>query len=237
MPRNKILVVEDDTAMADTVKDVLSSAGFDVTTAETGAQAGKAMAQTKFDLCIVDLRLPDIDGFELVKRMRAIPGTGVIILSAASDLTDRVVGLEVGADDYIQKPFNGRELIARVKSLLRRLSETYTVATDGAAQAPSYDYGIFQFDVAGRTITKNGEKSRLTTTEFNLLKALVERPHCVLTRSQLLDLVYADNNEPAFDRSIDVTVNRLRRKIEDDPTKPDMIQTIRNGGYLFAPPK
>lgn len=234
MPRNKILVVEDDTAMAETVKDFLAGAGFDVVTAETGAQAAMAMAQATFGICIVDLRLPDIDGFELVKRMRALPNTGVIILSAAGDLTDRVVGLEVGADDYIQKPFNGRELIARVKSLMRRLGESLPATS---AETQRYDYGLFQFDVAARTITKNGDKSRLTTTEFNLLKALVERPHRVLTRSQLLDLVYADNNEPAFDRSIDVTVNRLRRKIENDPAKPDMIQTIRNGGYLFAPPQ
>ncbi len=227
--------MEDDTAVAETVKDFLVYAGFEVVLAETGAQATKALSQSTFDVSIVDLRLPDIDGFELVKRMRTTPGSmGVIILSAAGDLTDRVVGLEVGADDYIQKPFNGRELIARVKSLMRRLGETQSAP---ANDTPRYDYGLFQFDIAARTITKNSEKSRLTTTEFNLLKALVERPHRVLTRSQLLDLVYADNNEPAFDRSIDVTVNRLRRKIEDDPAKPEMIQTIRNGGYLFSPPK
>jgi DNA-binding response OmpR family regulator len=234
MPRNRILVVEDDTAVAATVKDFLDYAGFEATLAETGAQATRAIAETSFDLAIVDLRLPDIDGFELVKRLRAHPGMGIIILSAAGDLTDKVVGLEVGADDYMSKPFNGRELVARVKSLMRRLGE---VQTGTNSDTPRYDYGSFQFDIGGRTITKNGEKSRLTTTEFNLLKALVERPHRVLTRSQLLDLVYADNTEPAFDRSIDVTVNRLRRKIEDDPAKPEMIQTIRNGGYLFSPPK
>lgn len=232
MPRNKVIVIEDDTAVAETVKSLLDYAGYDVTIATTGKEVLQATRAQEFDLAIVDLHLPDADGFELIKRFRSISNMGVIILSAASDLTDKVVGLEIGADDYIQKPFNGRELVARVKSLLRRLSEPQY----SAAHGKQYDFGTFQFDVDGRVITKNGEKSRLTTTEFNLLKALIERPNRVLNRSQLLDLVYAENSEPAFDRSIDVTINRLRRKIEEDPSKPAMIQTIRNGGYMFRLP-
>jgi len=234
MAQNKVLIVDDDIEVAETVKAVLVYAGFEIITAGTGSAAMAALNAHDFDLALVDLRLPDIDGLELVKRMRATYSMGVIILSAAGDLTDRVVGLEVGADDYIQKPFNGRELVARVKSLIRRLGESKAAAP---IETKCHDYGSFVFDLEARAVMKNGETNRLTTTEFNLLQALVERPHRVLTRSQLLDLAYADSTEPAFDRSIDVTITRLRRKIEDDPSKPTMIQTIRNGGYLFSPPK
>jgi len=228
-----ILVVEDDFDVRALVQTSLKRAGFRVTALANGAKVPATLSAGPVDLAVIDLNLPDADGLDLTRLIRERYKIGVIILSGRGEATDRIVGLEVGADDYLAKPFEPRELVARVRSVLRRMELT-------SANAPieeerrAYSFDGWKLDSSAlRLFDPKGDEVPLTTGEFKLLEALVTRAGRVLQRDQLLDLV-STNDAPAFDRSIDVRVRRLRRKLGDDSKLPKLIKTIRNGGYVFV---
>ena len=228
-----ILVVEDDPDVRAVVQHSLTRGGFRVTALSGGAKVLAALAAGGVDLAVVDIGLPDTDGLALTRQIRESHGIGVIILSGRGDTTDRIVGLEVGADDYLAKPFEPRELVARVRSVLRRIEERAAKAPAEARQ-PTYKFNGWTLDCAAMSLADaEAVAVQLTTGEFKLLEALVSRANRVLQRDQLLDLI-SSNDAPAFDRSIDVRVGRLRRKLGDDSKNPQLIKTVRNGGYIFV---
>jgi two-component system OmpR family response regulator len=195
----------------------------------------KVMAQSPVDLVILDLMLPGEDGLTLARLLRQESSVGIIILTGRVETVDRIIGLEMGADDYLPKPFHLRELLARVKAVLRRAS-TRNSETQGAPSRSRAKFAGWNLDLSSRELfSPAGKEVRLTTGEFDLLAAFVNNANQVLTRDRLLDL--ARNREAGpFDRTIDVQVGRLRRKLEDDPQRPTMIKTVRGTGYIFTPP-
>jgi two-component system, OmpR family, response regulator len=229
-----ILVVDDQKEICDMVQDYLSSEGYRVSIAHDGGGMRRAIGQSSVDLVILDLMLPGEDGLTLARRLREESTVGIIILTGRGETVDRIIGLEMGADDYLPKPFHLRELLARVKSVLRRVSSRS--ADRAPTQRSQAHFAGWHLDLASRELSSpSGEDVRLTTGEFDLLAAFVNNPNQVLTRDRLLDL--ARNREAGpFDRTIDVQVGRLRRKLEDDPQKPSMIKTVRGTGYIFTPP-
>ena len=222
---SRILLVEDDARLAKMVADYLSEAGFRVTHAPTGADAETRLKRETFDALILDLMLPDTDGLDLCRRIRAESSIPVLMLTARGDPLDRVVGLELGADDYLPKPFEPRELLARLRAILRRGS--------GAPAADVLRFGKLEIDRGAREVRVDGETRPITGFQFTLLVALAERAGRVLSREALMDLVKGEELEE-FDRSIDVHVSRLRAAIEADPKKPRRILTLRGAGYVFA---
>jgi len=232
---SRILIVEDEVAIAELEKDYLELSGFNVEVETTGDVGASRAMEEEFDLIILDLMLHGEDGIALCKRLRLQGRTPVIMLTAMTDQTDRIVGLEVGADDYVTKPFDQRELLARVRAVLRRASDPAQVPQ--SPSRPCLCFGKWRLDVARRELlSDNDTLIFLTSGEFDLLLTFVEHPQRVLTRDQLLDargLPYAAYDSPN-DRTIDVQVSRLRRKLEDDPKNPAIIRTIRNGGYMFT---
>jgi DNA-binding response OmpR family regulator len=228
-----ILVVDDQQEICDVVQDYLSGEGYRVSTAHDGAGMRRALAQSRVDLIILDLMLPGEDGLTLARSLRDESNIGIIILTGRGETVDRIIGLEMGADDYLPKPFHLRELLARVKSVLRRV----TSRTADKASAPRLKarFAGWNLDLSSRELfSPDGREVRLTTGEFDLLAAFVNNANQVLTRDRLLDL--ARNREAGpFDRTIDVQVGRLRRKLEDDPQRPSMIKTVRGTGYIFTP--
>jgi DNA-binding response OmpR family regulator len=235
---NHILVVEDDEMVQDIVKAYLSNEGYRVTTVDDGEGMRAEMEKDPAELVIMDIRLPGEDGFSLTKYLREHYDVGVIILSARTDHVDRIVGLEIGADDYVTKPFNERELLARVRSVLRRMRKYTGGESDtGQPAAPTKNivrFGDWRLDCGARHLSDGaGKPVALTSSEFNLLQSFVSNPQRVMTRDQLMDMVYQRNYEP-YDRSIDVLVTRLRRKIESEPKTPELIKTVRGSGYLFT---
>ncbi len=232
-----ILVVEDDQDMLDFLSDYLVEVGYRVIKAENGTAASRAFTQQDIDLAIVDLMLPDADGLDLVRLIKKRTGIGIIILSGRSEPTEKVVGLEVGADDYVAKPFDARELLARVRSVLRRSAgkrgDFLASGTDDDS-ATVFNFEGWKLDSALRElISPKGKKVDIPSGEYNLLLAFLTHPNRVLSRDQFLDLTHKGFT-PAFDRSVDVQVGRLRKKIEKNPRKPRMIKTIRNAGYIFT---
>jgi len=228
-----ILVVDDQKEICDMVQDYLSSEGYRVSIAHDGGGMRRAIAQSPVDLVILDLMLPGEDGLTLARGLREESSVGIIILTGRGETVDRIIGLEMGADDYLPKPFHLRELLARVKSVLRRVSSR---SAEGApAQRSQARFAGWHLDLSSRELfSPSGKEVRLTTGEFDLLAAFVNNANQVLTRDRLLDL--ARNREAGpFDRTIDVQVGRLRRKLEDDPQKPSMIKTVRGTGYIFTP--
>lgn len=230
-----LLVVDDDEEIRDLLIGFFEKHSHTVSVAESGPAMFAALEQEPIDLVILDLMLGKEDGFSLCRRLRTSSRVPVIMLTAMEDHTDRVVGLEVGADDYVTKPFDQRELLARVKAVLRRTSEPLTERTS-AETRPRLHFGKWSLDLAKRELLSENELLIfLTSGEFDLLLAFVEHPQRVLTRDQLLDARGMTNAfDTPFDRSIDVLVSRLRRKLEDDPKNPSIIRTIRNGGYMFT---
>jgi two-component system OmpR family response regulator len=229
-----ILIVDDQPEICDVVQEYLSGEGYRVSIAHDGAGMRRVMLQSPVDLVILDLMLPGEDGLTLARSLREESGVGIIILTGRGETVDRIIGLEMGADDYLPKPFHLRELLARVKSVLRRVT---TRTADRSAQPRSKArFAGWQLDLASRELrSPSGEEVRLTTGEFDLLSAFVNNANLVLTRDRLLDL--ARNREAGpFDRTIDVQVGRLRRKLAEDPQKPTMIKTVRGSGYIFTPP-
>lgn len=227
MSEPHILVVDDDREIRRLVAEFLGRHGFRVSQAGDGAQVTKALAAGRIDLIVLDLMLPGEDGLQIIKRLRAGADIPVIMLTAMAEDHDRIVGLELGADDYITKPFNPRELLARIKAVLRRAPKD--------RRRGRYRFAGWTLDAARRELTSpDGVAVTLSSGEFDLLLAFLEHPQVILNRDQLLDLARGREGGP-FDRTIDVQVSRLRRKLEADPAEPAIIKTVRNGGYLFAP--
>lgn len=231
-----ILIVDDDPRICRLVSRYLASEGYAVESAGDGDEMRAAMARGKIDLVIMDLLLPGQDGLSLTAELHAKSDVGIIMLTGKGETVDRIVGLEVGADDYLAKPFDSRELLARVRSVLRR------TGAGGETAAPAEDgHTVLRFDTwsldldAHELTSEDGERVALTTAEFRLLSGLAQSAKRVLNRDQLLDLV-ADREWAPFDRSIDVLVGKLRRKIEKDPKNPLTIKTVRGIGYMFAAP-
>jgi DNA-binding response OmpR family regulator len=225
--RQRILVVDDDTALRELVVDYLTSSGFLVEGVGDGDAFRNSMALHGADLVVLDLMLPGEDGLSLLKWLRTDGGPPVIIVSARGEEVDRVVGLEVGADDYLPKPFGPRELLARVRAVLRRGSSS-------PKEDSSYNFGSFRLDISSHVLVHDSNEVPLTSGEFTLLRIFLEHPNQVLSRDQLITLVKGYERD-AFDRSIDVRVTRLRRKIEANPESPIYLRTIWGEGYLFSP--
>jgi DNA-binding response OmpR family regulator len=229
-----ILVVDDQKEICEVVQQYLSSEGYRVSVAYDGTGMRRLMAQSAVDLVILDLMLPGEDGLTLARQLREESGVGIIILTGRGETVDRIIGLEMGADDYLPKPFHLRELLARVKSVLRRVSSRTKDAAQPGGRSKARFAG-WHLDLSTRElVSPTGGEVRLTTGEFDLLAAFVNNANQVLSRDRLLDL--ARNREAGpFDRTIDVQVGRLRRKLEPDPQKPTMIKTVRGTGYIFTP--
>ena len=223
---NRILMIEDDLRLASMVRAYLTQAGFVVAVAEDAARGLAQIERSSWDLVLLDLMLPDGDGLDVCRRIRAMSGVPVIMVTARGDTADRVVGLELGADDYLANPFEPRELLARIRAVLRRQGER-------VESAQVLRFGRLEIDRAARRVRVDGTDRALTARQFDLLQVLAEHAGRVLSRDQLIDLVGADGGE-SLDRSIDVHVVKLRAAIEDDPRAPRRILTVRGAGYLFA---
>jgi len=221
----RILLIEDDPRLAAMVSEYLGEAGFHVSTAAAGGAGLEQLHREPYDALVLDLMLPDIDGLEVCRQLRATSDTPVLMLTARGDTMDRVVGLEIGADDYLPKPFEPRELLARLRAILRR--------RQSSRAADVLRFGRLEIDRDARIVRVDGAERSLTGHQFTLLVALAEKAGRVLSRDTLMDLVKGEALE-AFDRSIDVHVSRIRAAIEDDPKKPRRLLTVRGAGYVFA---
>lgn len=228
----RILVVDDDIGICEFLEDYLTTTGFTVFIANNGAQMRTIISENEIDLVLLDLMMPGEDGLTLTRYLRENSDVAIIILTGMDEEVDRVVGLEMGADDYVAKPFSSRELLARIKTVLRRTMATQS--NNGAATGDVKQFAGWTFDKIARSLsTPEGDQVPLTTMEFNLLTAFTDNPNEVLDRDKLLDLLQNRSWEP-YDRSVDVLVGRLRSKIEADPKKPDLIKTVRGIGYILA---
>ena len=229
-----VVVVDDEAAARAMVGDYLKLHGFRVTLCDGGASLRAAIAKDKPDLIVLDLNMPEEDGLSIVRDLKTRNNVPVIMLTATASPIDRVVGLELGADDYIAKPCELRELLARVRSVLRRAQAAAAAGAAGGARE-RVRFGTKWLDLEARVLQdEEGVDHPLTTSEFNLLKAFADHPRRVLSRERLLDLANARDPD-AFDRAIDVRITRIRRKIEPDPNHPRIIRTIRGAGYVFSP--
>lgn len=228
----EILVVDDEQDICDYLSDYLKGQGFAVRTANDGAQMRDRLAESPADLVILDVMMPGEDGLSLTRYLRQNSDVAIIILTGREDEVDRIVGLELGADDYLHKPVSARELVARVKTILRRTQKAGGGLADD--EAAIREFAGWRFDrIARRLVNPKGRDVALTTMEFNLLTALTDHPNEVLNRDVLLETLQHRSWEP-YDRSIDVLVGRLRGKIEADPKKPKLIKTVRGEGYVLA---
>jgi DNA-binding response OmpR family regulator len=225
-----ILVVDDDPDLRELLRSYLGGNGFSVSVAGDGVTMWRQLDEHMADAIVLDLMLPGEDGLSLTRALRAKSAVPILMLSARGEELDRVIGLEVGADDYLAKPFGPRELLARLRALLRRGNSG---APEAAAPAMP-QFGAYQLDMLGHRLLKEGVEIALTSAEYDLLVALVTHPNRVLSRDMLVDLLRGYERDP-FDRSIDNRVTRLRRKIEPDPAAPVLIRTVRGEGYLFNP--
>ena len=233
MADRKILVVDDDKRLRDLLQRYLGEQGFTVRTAENAAAMDRVLARENHDLIVLDLMLPGEDGLSICRRLRASePGQAIIMLTAKGDEIDRIVGLEMGADDYLPKPFNPRELVARIQAVLRRRATPVPGAP--AAEDKTITFGDVEADLSTRTLKRAGHSLPLTTGEFAVLKALLEHPRQPLSRDRLMTLARGREQGP-FDRAIDVQVSRLRKLVEVDPASPRYLQTVWGFGYVFIP--
>jgi two-component system phosphate regulon response regulator OmpR len=223
----RILLVEDDARLAEMLCEYLGQAGFLVAIAPLGATALERLSGAQFDALVLDLMLPDMDGLDLCRQVRTHSDTPILMLTGRGDAIDRIVGLELGADDYLPKPFEPRELLARLRAILRRQVRGRAAAED------SLHFGRLEIDTAARAVRVDGVQRDLTGYQFDLLVALAGKAGRVLSRDVLMDLVKGEHLE-AFDRSIDVHMSRIRAAIEDDPKKPRRVITVRGAGYVFA---
>jgi len=229
-----IVVVDDEAPAREMVGDYLRLHGFEVSLCDGGGSLRKHLEKQPADLIVLDLNMPEEDGLSIVRWVKQHMAVPIIMLTATASPIDRVVGLELGADDYLAKPCELRELLARVRVVLRRGTAPAAAAPTAAARAP-VRFGTKWLDVDARVLRDDGGNEHpLASSEFALLKAFAENPKRVLTRERLLDLAEARDRE-AFDRAIDVRITRIRKKIEPDPTRPSVIRTVRGAGYLFSP--
>jgi two-component system OmpR family response regulator len=227
-----ILVVDDHREIRELVSRALAKEGFRVSTAADGHAMRQVLADSRIDLILLDLMLPGEDGLSLCRSLRSQSNIPIIMLTAKGDEVDRVIGLEMGADDYLPKPFGSRELVARIRAVLRR--NRGNAAPDAGEQPKHYRFDRWRLDTARRELIRDdGTAVPLSTGEYDLLVALAERPQRVLSRDQLLDLARG-RTATTLDRSIDTQVSRLRRKIEEDPADPRIIKTVWGGGYMFT---
>jgi two-component system phosphate regulon response regulator OmpR len=222
---DRILLIEDDPRLAEMVKNYLGEAGFAVTVSSLGMAGIALEARETFDALVLDLMLPDIDGLEVCRRIRARSQTPILMLTARGDAMDRVVGLEIGADDYLPKPFEPREMLARLRAILRRRGREQRVDV--------LRFGSLDIDAGARKARLNGAECELTDYQFSLLLVLAQHPGRVMSRDAIMELMKHERLE-SFDRSIDVHISRIRSAIEDDPKKPRRIITVRGSGYVFA---
>jgi len=230
----RILVVDDDDDVRWLLKRYLGGHGLTVEAVADGAAMRHVLAARSFDLVVLDLGLPGEDGLTLARYLREHHDVAIVMLTAAAEVVDRVIGLELGADDYVTKPFEPRELLARIKSVLRRVRAAASKAR-AVAGAGRVRFGKRVLDLEAYALyDENDNEIRITSMEFDLLKAFAEHPNRVLSRDQLLNLAHNRDWEP-FDRSIDIRIARLRRKVEPDPAKPQVIKTVRGVGYMFVP--
>lgn len=225
-----VLLVDDDAALLEVMSIVLSSEGYRVITAADGAEALREVGGEDLDLVVLDVMLPRISGFEVLKKIREKSDVPVVMLTAKSQSVDKVVGLELGADDYITKPFDTKELLARIRAIQRRFSKQEGRDRDGALRL-----GPLELDPDGYTVTKDGEPLELTPTEFKILALLMRRPGRAFTRTQISEAVSTGSHYLAS-RYIDVHISRLRAKVEHDPREPRIIQTVPSVGYRAARP-
>jgi DNA-binding response OmpR family regulator len=229
-----IFIVDDEAAAREMVGDYLKMHGYRVTLCDGGASLRKCLKQGDPDLIVLDLNMPEEDGLSIVRDLKSRSSVPVIMLTATASPIDRVVGLELGADDYLAKPCELRELVARVRSVLRR-SAAAAAGPGGPPRTEPVRFGTKWLDFDARVLRdEDGIEHPLTTSEFNLLKAFAEHPRRVMTRERLLDLANARDPD-AFDRAIDVRITRIRKKVEPDPNRPRIIKTVRGAGYVFSP--
>jgi DNA-binding response OmpR family regulator len=223
--KQQILLIEDDARLAEMLRDYLGGADFTVAHADSGSAGLRLHSREAFDAIVLDAMLPDIDGLEVCRQIRSGSATPILMLTARGHATDRIIGLEMGADDYLPKPFEPRELLARLRAILRRGKDT--------RKGDVVVFGRLEIDRGAREARIDGVVHALTSYQFELLAALAERPGRVMGREALMDFVKGEALE-AFDRSIDVHISRIRAAIEDDPKKPRRIITVRGSGYVFA---
>lgn len=237
----RLIVIDDEEHLRDMVAEYLDKSGFSVRTASGGAALDQLLAREEADMLLLDINMPDEDGFSIARRIRAKSNVPIIMLTAASDIVDTIVGLEVGADDYVTKPFDLRELKARIRALLRRNQASAQAGQNeqihASRRAKTLPLGKMFLDVEAYCLVHaDGTSEPLTAMEFDLIQVFMQNPDRVLTRDRLLDLAHKRDNDP-FDRSIDVRVTRIRKKIEHDPAKPQTIKTVRGTGYIYTPGK
>ena len=225
--RATLLVVDDDAEIRELIQAYLHKQGYHVICVEDGSAMDEALAASSVDLILLDLMLPGEDGLSIAKRLKQTRNTPIIMVSAQGEEVDRIVGLEIGADDYIAKPFNPRELLARIRAVMRRNA------------APELDrqvveFGTFRLDLDAHRLAEGNRTVQLTSGEFDLLSVLVQHPNKVLDRDRIVELLSSGQRSP-FDRSVDVRITRLRSKIETNPSAPDYIRTVWGKGYMFCP--
>lgn len=228
-----VLIVDDEPAIGELIRNYLKRHGFRVSIAQDGAGLRKVMAESPVDLVLLDLGLPGEDGLALTRHIRARSNVGVIIVTGSGEAVDRVVGLELGADDFVAKPFDLRELLARIRSVMRRTVHAADPSAEASACA-ELRFAGWRLDTQSRRLfSPGGDEIALTTGEYELLHAFTASPHKVLSRDQLLQATRNRGAAP-YDRAIDMQVTRLRRKIEEDPDHPVLIKSVRGAGYLFT---
>jgi two-component system phosphate regulon response regulator OmpR len=234
----RVIVVDDEPDIREVIAAYLGKYGFVVSGAADGQELDACLASASPDLLILDINLPGEDGFAIARRVRTFSAVPILMLTADDDRVDRVVGLELGADDYVTKPFDLRELRARIHAVLRRTGQTRDPRQQQSERSPeSVCFGDLVLDLeAHRLLRPDGTELEITAMEFDLLATFARNPNRVLSRDKLLDLAHKRDSEP-FDRSIDVRIARIRRKVERDPEKPQLIKTMRGTGYMFVPSK
>lgn len=230
-----VLVIDDDPDIRELVREYLETQGVEIECAGDAVEARAALQRRRPDLVVLDIGLPGEDGLSIARHVREQHDIGIIMVSGAGDTLDRIIGLEVGSDDYLAKPFDLRELLARIRSVLRRYRKSGALTP--AHETNLVAFGDVRFDIDGRQLLDaEGREIPLTTSEYDLLKVLVERPRRVLTRDQIMSLTHNRDWMP-YDRSIDILITRLRRKVEADPAAPQIIKTVRGAGYMYLPPR
>jgi two-component system phosphate regulon response regulator OmpR len=228
-----VLVVDDDRSIRELLSEYLSSVGYEVVLAEDGNAMRSAIERSAPDVVLLDLKLPQEDGLSLARYLRERYDVGIIMVTGAGGVVDRIVGLEVGADDYVAKPFDPRELLARIKSVMRRM-QARTTSGVPSEERDLVQFGPCRLDLAShRLYDRDGSEIAITSMEFDLLKVFAENPGKALSRDRILTLTRNRGWDP-YDRSIDIRVARLRRKVESDPDNPQVIRTIRSVGYMFV---
>ncbi len=234
--REHIVVCDDEPDIRDVVAEYLERQGYDVSQAGNGVELREIVAERSVDAVVLDISMPGEDGLSIARDLSATTDIAIVMLTASGETVDRIVGLEMGADDYLAKPVDLRELLARLRAVLRRSrSAPAEAAETPTAEGQRFTFGLCQLDLESHKLYDgDGEEVAITAMEFNLLKVFAEHPNRVLNRDQLLELAHHRAWDP-FDRSIDIRISRLRKKIEKDPTKPQIIKTVRGIGYRFSP--